>query len=261
MAKDPAFLFFPGDWLGGTMTMTYEEKGIYISLLMLQFNNGHMTLHMMAHYIGHMFNQFWDKYSCKFITDEQGLYFNVKLDEEKKRRKAYTDSRSKNKEGKNQFTKNKKKSGHMTSHMENGNRNGDYNDTADENFEKFEKLLIIPQMCALWYSSFSTYTQDKDNDFDGMGKVLQFMNRQTKIQISDPNCQIKILNTLQLIVDQVNREPFWINKPIKSIANNIQEFYNNIKNPQNGKRNTKAESGTLRERVQAEFNKRYSNGK
>jgi len=22
MGKDPAFLFYPGDWLGGTMTMT-----------------------------------------------------------------------------------------------------------------------------------------------------------------------------------------------------------------------------------------------
>ena len=28
MAKDPAFLFYPGDWLGGTMGMTLEEKGL-----------------------------------------------------------------------------------------------------------------------------------------------------------------------------------------------------------------------------------------
>jgi len=38
MAKDPAFLFYPNDYIGGTMGMTFEEKGAYIELLMLQFN-------------------------------------------------------------------------------------------------------------------------------------------------------------------------------------------------------------------------------
>lgn len=120
MAKDPAFLFYPGDWLGGTMAMSYEEKGIYISLLMLQFNNGHMTYDMMAQYIGHMFGQFWDKFQDKFSKDDKGLFYNVKLDEEKNKRKAFVGSRYNNKTGKNQFTD---KDGHMTYHMENENDN------------------------------------------------------------------------------------------------------------------------------------------
>ena len=49
MAKDPAFLFYPNDYIGGTMGMTFEEKGAYIELLMLQFNRGHMTTHMIGH--------------------------------------------------------------------------------------------------------------------------------------------------------------------------------------------------------------------
>ena len=44
MSKDPAFLFYPGDWLGGTMLMTRHHKGAYMDLLMAQYNNGHMTL-------------------------------------------------------------------------------------------------------------------------------------------------------------------------------------------------------------------------
>ena len=51
--KDPAFLFYPNDWIGGTMGMTFEEKGAYMELLILQFNRGHMTTHM----IGHMGNE------------------------------------------------------------------------------------------------------------------------------------------------------------------------------------------------------------
>lgn len=120
MAKDPAFLFYPGDWLGGTMAMSYEEKGIYISLLMLQFNNGHMTIDMMGQYIGHMFGQFWGRYQDKFVKDDNGLYYNEKLEEEKNKRKAFIGSRYNNKTGKNQHTS---ESGHMTNHMENENGN------------------------------------------------------------------------------------------------------------------------------------------
>ena len=46
MGKDPAFLFYPNDYIGGTMGMTFEEKGAYMDVLMMQFNRGHMTEHM-----------------------------------------------------------------------------------------------------------------------------------------------------------------------------------------------------------------------
>lgn len=122
MAKDPAFLFYPNDWLGGTLGMSHEEKGIYMDLLILQFNRGHMTYDMMAHTIGQRFGQVWDKLSDKFEKDDKGCYYNARLEHEKERRKAYTASRYNNKAGKNQHTD---KSGHMTSHME--NENEDYN--------------------------------------------------------------------------------------------------------------------------------------
>ena len=44
MAKDPAFLFYPNDYMGGTLGMTLEEKGAYMELLILQFNKGHFTI-------------------------------------------------------------------------------------------------------------------------------------------------------------------------------------------------------------------------
>jgi uncharacterized protein YdaU (DUF1376 family) len=116
MAKDPAFLFYPNDYLGGTMGMTFEEKGAYIELLMVQFNRGHMTTHMIGQTVG----QLWDNIKDKFIQDDKGLWYNIRLDEEKQKRMAYTASRRNNIKGENQHTK-KKKSGHMTTHMENEN--------------------------------------------------------------------------------------------------------------------------------------------
>jgi uncharacterized protein YdaU (DUF1376 family) len=127
MAKDPAFLFYPNDYLGGTMGMTFEEKGAYIELLMLQFNRGHMSSHMAAQVVG----QLWDKVRCKFDIDDNGLFYNKRLDEEIKKRKKYSLSRRNNLKGSNQYTNketfNTLKSGHMTSHMENENENEDVN--------------------------------------------------------------------------------------------------------------------------------------
>jgi uncharacterized protein YdaU (DUF1376 family) len=40
MAKDPAFLFYPSDFLTGTMFMNNEQIGIYIRLLCSQHQHG-----------------------------------------------------------------------------------------------------------------------------------------------------------------------------------------------------------------------------
>lgn len=131
----------------------------------------------------------------------------------------------------------------------NGNAIGNEDVDAIENKNKIvggvgEERFLIPQMCQLWYESFPKYTKDQKADFAGMGNILWFIAKQHHLKkVEDTDTQVKILNTLQLIADQVNREPFWLNKPIKSIANNIQEFYNKIKNPQQQNGNPKTNSG------------------
>ncbi len=120
MAKDPAFLFYPADWIGGTMGMTFEEKGAYVELLMLQFNRGHMTKDMIGQTIGHL----WGRIESKFVKDDNDLWFNERLDLEKEKRKSFVKSRANNKSGQNQHTKNNKKEvGHMSNHMVNVNVN------------------------------------------------------------------------------------------------------------------------------------------
>lgn len=117
MAKDPAFLFYPNDWIGGTMGMTFEEKGAYMELLMMQFNRGHMTTHMIGQVVG----QTWDKIKHKFKADQSGLFYNERLELEIFKRANYSKSRNNNRLGKNQHTKNKETTennlGHMTTHM------------------------------------------------------------------------------------------------------------------------------------------------
>ena len=155
MAKDPAFLFYPNDWLGGTLGMSFEEKGAYIELLMLQFNRGHMTSHMIRQVVG----QNWDKIKDKFQTDENGLFFNKRLEIEKENRKAFTESRRNNISGKNQYSKKNKNKGHktkhmeghVTSHMEDENENENINEYGIENKNQLTKIknFQIPEISEL----------------------------------------------------------------------------------------------------------------
>lgn len=144
MAKDPAFLFYPNDYIGGTMGMTFEEKGAYMDLLMMQFNRGHMTEHMIGQIVG----QLWDKLKDKFMQDPEGLWYNDRLEIEIEKRRKFTESRRNNVLGTNQYTKKVAKKdgqvdGHMTSHMENENENKDELEDLDRGGVG-EKELNIP---------------------------------------------------------------------------------------------------------------------
>ncbi len=132
MAKDPAFLFYPGDYVSGTMGMTFEEKGAYMDLLMLQFNRGHMNTHMIQHTIGHL----WEQVKCKFIQDNEGLWYNVRLDVEKDKRKTFTESRRNNMKPKNKPKEDAPYETHMQLHMDSHMENVNEDINKDININK-----------------------------------------------------------------------------------------------------------------------------
>lgn len=88
MAKDPAFLFYPGDWMGGTMTMSRHMKGCYIDLLIAQFNNGPLSLETIKVVLG-TDQASWTVLSKKFKQDSDGNFFSEKLATEIEKRKNF----------------------------------------------------------------------------------------------------------------------------------------------------------------------------
>ena len=107
MAKDPAFLFYPGDYVSGTMHLDFECKGAYMDLLMLQFQKDRMSLHMIKHMLGHRFDHVWTHISDKFI-EKDGFFYNERLRYEKESRISFCKSRRNNITG----------DSHMSKHME-----------------------------------------------------------------------------------------------------------------------------------------------
>jgi uncharacterized protein YdaU (DUF1376 family) len=121
MASDPAFLFYPGDYQGGTMYLTLEQKGAYMELLILQFHTGGFTEAQAKQVLGICFTSAWHMLRDKFI--KQGdLYYNERLKFEIEKRKKYSESRRSNaSKVKEEKIKENISSEHMLQHMENEN--------------------------------------------------------------------------------------------------------------------------------------------
>ena len=92
MGKDPALLFYSGDFLVGTMTMTMEQKGKYITLLCLQHQQGFLTEEDMKEHLEDTDIKVFNK----FDKSADGKYYNLRLKEEAERRKTYSESRRNN---------------------------------------------------------------------------------------------------------------------------------------------------------------------
>jgi uncharacterized protein YdaU (DUF1376 family) len=87
--KNPAVLWYPGDYLVGTMGMTWEEKGRYVELLNLQHQKGHLNIERLM-------PDCPKEVLAKFVQDEDGLWYNVRMEEEQIKRNKFVASRRNN---------------------------------------------------------------------------------------------------------------------------------------------------------------------
>lgn len=172
MAKDPAFLFYPGDWLGGTMTFSRFHKGAYMDLLMCQFNHGHMALHVVATILGEKdFLEMWEStLKAKFKVDSDGKFYNQKLEDEIFKRRKFTKSRQDNL-NKNKPQVDSHTGNHTGPRMENENYNG------NGNVFVFDLKMELPEP-ALESAQLNQFTLTKK-------KNTEFIKSQWKVFLSE----------------------------------------------------------------------------
>lgn len=94
--KDPAFLFYTKDFFSGVAGMTMEERGQYITLLCLQHQQGHLSERLICLTLNISAFDSVPYVKEKFRLDENGLYYNERLDIEIAKRDAYCKSKSEN---------------------------------------------------------------------------------------------------------------------------------------------------------------------
>ena len=120
MSKDPAFLFYSSDFLTGTMFLSNEQVGKFIRLLCVQHQKGRLSeKHMLS--ICKAYDQ---EIFEMFLKDEDGLFYNERLEAEATKRSTYAQSRRNNAKGiKSNNKQPKAHVKHMPKHMENENEN------------------------------------------------------------------------------------------------------------------------------------------
>lgn len=98
MAKDPAVLFYTQDFLVGSSMLSPLQKGHYITILchQQQSSNGSLRQEDIRRLMGKDFEKQWPVIQSKFETDING-FFNQRMRTEIEKRKAYSESRRKNK--------------------------------------------------------------------------------------------------------------------------------------------------------------------
>ena len=143
--KDPAFLFYSSDFLTGTMFMTDSQLGKYIKILCTQHQKGHLSekdmLKICKRYDKDIFE--------KFTKDDDGKYYNIRLESEITKRKDYSKSRSDNRKNKIKF---ENICFSYVKHMENENENININNINIEEYINNNNLNNIINLLVEYFN-------------------------------------------------------------------------------------------------------------
>jgi len=145
MSKDPAVLFYTSDFLTGTEFFTFEQKGQYIQLLCVQHQNGHIPTEYMQKILETATNPVWSK----FTKDDNGSWYQNRMEVETKRRKQYSESRRKNISNRYDDTYVDTYVGDMKPHMETGTGT-ETKDVIDLKEQREDTEQIISETLSQW---------------------------------------------------------------------------------------------------------------
>lgn len=90
--RDPAFLFYPNDFDAATKFFDDAQVGLYMRLLIAQFQHGHLS----ERQINFITKERDEMVFAKFKKDENGHFYNERLDSEIGKRRKFSESRRKN---------------------------------------------------------------------------------------------------------------------------------------------------------------------
>lgn len=89
MAKDPAFLFYSQDFFTGVADLTFEDRGKFISILCLMHQKGRLKEETIRFLVGSVSVSL----KSKFLVDENGFWYNQRLEFEIAARVNFVNSR------------------------------------------------------------------------------------------------------------------------------------------------------------------------
>lgn len=101
---------------------------------------------------------------------------------------------------------------------------------------------LSKKILEVWYEIMPDYARDFEKDKAAAEVIAAFLKEQYTIS-SAVFTEDSAITSVRLIFKTVKEEDFWSTKPLRTIANNLQEFVNKIKMKKNGKRTDTKTSG------------------
>lgn len=87
--KSPAFSFYPDSWVLGTLSMSFEEQGIYLRMLCFQWANGPQNATAYVNACGFRYEEQVNQIlKSKFQFDGES-YFNQRLEDERSKQEQF----------------------------------------------------------------------------------------------------------------------------------------------------------------------------
>lgn len=187
MSKDPAILFYTGDFLNGCTDLTFEERGQYITLLCLQHQKGHLSEKTIRLTVGSVSVDVLKK----FIKDEEGNYYNDRMDEEIKKRQHFLDTRYFNgKKGGRPSKPNRKPNKEPT---ENLSENEDENeDTNNKGAKKFNFDFVEEQFKDV-FNSWLQYKKERKETYKTQTSLEACYRNLKKLSSNNPEVAKEII--------------------------------------------------------------------
>lgn len=219
MAKDPAFLFYPGDYLRDTQCLSEKTQVAYDRIMCEHMRNTSIDVNNII------------------VSKDKVTFFTKRLSEEERQelftvmvkrgngyqiewvaesiadRRLYSESRSKNRSKKDESHENT--SEHMEDDIEIKDANGILN-----------QKLLIPEMFAVFKKAIPTYPGDIKKDFLALGSISTFIyNQQSGLNGNKVENKKTIIKDWEKLCEVIAGDKFFKSKPLSTISNQIQEIY------------------------------------
>ena len=94
MNKAPAFQFYADDFIGGTITMSHEERGLYVLALCIQWGQGSLAHDDIERLGSGMAQPSLSKVKAKFELGEDGRLRQHRMEKERLKQASYRAERS-----------------------------------------------------------------------------------------------------------------------------------------------------------------------
>jgi len=191
MAKDPAFLFYPGDYLRDTQTLSESTQVAYDRIMCEHMRNICISKRQLKFFTKRLDSDEIEELMDVLTEIETGKYQITWVAESIEKRRKYSESRRKNRKGKSSKTPNNI-SETYDDHMENENVIG--NENNNDSFiteEQREKLINDLQSSSQWKISVVrsiNHEIKKQVPFETLDKWIEiFVDHAISVNEADKN--------------------------------------------------------------------------